>query len=473
MDKKTSLATINNTVAKLLKPDAEIYIVGGWLRDELLGRQTFDMDLALPEDPATLAARVAKELKGKYIVLDDKNCVYRVILFNCEISCLDFSKFKGPTIEKDLALRDFTINTLARHLFGTKLIDPLGAATDIRRKVVRLCSPAAFKEDPLRMLRAFRFSAELGFSITPDTLKTVKKYATLINKPAGERVRDELFRVLAAPGAAANIAQMDNLGLLTGIFPEIETMKKHSKKFYFHPGGLWEHSMKTLEASEEVLKQLESFLPASHKEASAHFTQKYPGGITRPALLKLTALFHDLAKPDCYKKIDGRVRFLGHDSEGAKMFELVLRRLKLSKIEIHAGSLLVENHMRPITLSQAPKLTLRAMLRLFNISENYTPELLVLSLADCLSYRNITNTLRLTVPFEKQSAIFDNLLNRYFEKEARPPLPKIIDGNILIKRLKLKPGPEIGRLLKIISEAQGVGTVCSTKQALALAKKNL
>ncbi len=468
-----STKAIINTVTRLAGPDAHVYIVGGWLRDELMGRKTCDMDLALPGDPAKLAAAIARELKGKCILLDEKNCVYRVILFDSEICCLDLSKFKGPTIEKDLYLRDFTINALARPLNGTQLLDPLDAAQDISKKVVRLCSADAFKQDPLRMLRAFRFSAELGFDITTDTIRAIKKYYSLITKPAGERVRDEFFRILAVPHAAPMLIQMDSLGVLPELFPEIAEMKKHSKKYYFHEGGLWEHVLKTLEAVEEVLSHMELFLPASHEQAAAHFAKAYSGGITRPALLKLTALFHDLAKPACYKKIEGRVRFLGHDSEGAKMFEKLLRRLKLSRSEIDAGSLLVENHMRPITLTQAPKLTQRAMLRLFSITGDYTPELMVLSLADCLSYRNVKKQMKLTLPFAQQAALFDKILSRYFQKEAQPPMPRIIDGKILMKKLKLKPGPEIGRLLKLVSEAQALGKISTTGQALALAKKNL
>jgi len=473
MKETLSIKTIINTVTKLAKPNDEVYIVGGWLRDEIMGIKTMDMDLAVPFDPAKLAASTAKSLNGRCIVLDEKNRIYRVILFDSEISCLDISKFKGATIHKDLAMRDFTINALARALKGADIIDPMSGLDDIKQKTIRVCSPAAFKDDPLRMLRAFRFSAELGFEISPETIKSVRKNKALISKPAKERVRDELFRILATPDAAKILLQMGSVGLLTGIFPEILPMRRHSKKFYFHKGGLWEHSVKTFEAVEEVLAKPETFLQTSHKQACEYLAQTYPRGISRAALLKLAALFHDMAKPECIKKIDGRIRFLGHDSEGASMFERLLRRLRLSNVEISAGRTLVEHHMRPITLSQAPRITTRAIMRLFATSGEHTPELIILALADCLSYRNIKRPMKLTVPFDKQAAVFDEILSKYFGKKSQPPMPKIIDGTMLMNRFKLKPGPEIGKLLKIIADARMMGKVTSTKEALALAKKRL
>jgi poly(A) polymerase len=250
---------------------SDVYIVGGWIRDMLLKRRTRDLDLAVRKDPKKLAGQTARALAGRLVVLDDANKIYRIMLKgHAELDYIDFSKMKGKNIKLDLLKRDFTIDSMALLLDSRKLslagiIDPYSGMKDIRGRIIRVTSPSAFKDDPLRLLRAYRLAAQLGFDIHGGTLKRISRNSALILKSAPERVRDELLKILAVPDSAQWIEKLEKTGLLNKIVPEIMPMKKSARKFYFHPKGLWQHSLETLEGLEEILSNLETLIPRESK----------------------------------------------------------------------------------------------------------------------------------------------------------------------------------------------------------------
>lgn len=461
---------------KKLSGSAEIFIVGGWLRDRLIKRANRDLDLAVSKDPADLAKKFARKTRGTFVVLDDKNKIYRVVLKNNPVlDCVDFTKMKGKTILEDLANRDFTINSLALELTEktdinlSKIVDPLGGRKDILKKQIKADSSKVFKDDSLRLLRAYRHAAELGFSIDNTTLKLIKKESAKIKNAASERVREELFKILSQGQANISVRNLEKSGLFGRIVPETNRMKKSARQFYFHPLGLWQHAMETLSSLEYIYDELNRFFPERHEEINKHLSEPLSQGASRRSLLKLVALLHDVAKPVCARRVGGRMRFLGHDTKGAKMIANIFRRLRMSGQEIKIGTLLVENHMRPIGLGQAKSLTDRAYYRLFRDIGDNVPDIALLSLADCYSYRKM----KTAKPEElrQQERVMKEIINRYYADKEKPALPRIIDGNILIKKLKLAPGPIIGQLLKELNEAQAIGKIKTTLQAVALAKK--
>jgi poly(A) polymerase len=207
------LKNLINKIIKLSK-DYEVYAVGGFARDLLIKRPHTDIDLAVNKTALKYAKLIASALDAKLIVLDDISKTYRLILKNAPIANIDISLMDGKTILEDLKKRDFTINAMAFNIstfanFSSNFIFANDQCLkDLKSKTIKIVSPLSFKQDALRMLRAFRFSAELGFEISSETLKRIKTDAHLISKIAPERIKAEFFRVLKCPKSAPLIRQM-------------------------------------------------------------------------------------------------------------------------------------------------------------------------------------------------------------------------------------------------------------------------
>jgi poly(A) polymerase len=465
-------------IKTLAGKNGEIYVVGGWLRDILLGRPNSDLDIACPKDPLKLARSFSKAVSGHLITLDDKNKIYRVIVKDCGfLEYVDFAKFKGPDIVSDLRKRDFTANSLAAKILKDgaidlkALLDPCSGAADIKNRTLRISYPKSFQDDPLRLLRAFRIAAETGFTIDPGTLKSVKRNSKLIVKSAPERIKDELIKILSRDDSARWIAMLESVTLLERLIPEIVPMKKSARNFYFHPKGLWQHCFETLVSMESLFKNLPEYFGQHAKEMAVHLESQVSSGMDRKALLKLTAILHDCAKPECAARTGGKTRFLGHEEKGAAKVQKIFTRLKMGKKETQIAKALVENHMRPVSLSQTGTVTQRASFRLFRDIGDNTPDLLLLALADWHSYKRIKTNKPKNLKI--QEAILKELIARYYALSEKKAAPKLIDGNILMKILKLKPGPVIGHLLKVTEEAQALGKIHNTAGAAALASREL
>ena len=457
----------------------EVFGVGGFSRDLILGLKHKDIDLAVNKDAHKFAKKVAKALNSKLVVLDDKDKVYRIIIKDAGISNIDISLFDGKNIGEDLKNRDYTVNATA---FELKFFDGFkkhmiyagkDCVKDLKSKRLNVVSPGVFKKDPLRMLRAFRFAAELGLKIADETYKHIKKAAKLIKKAAPERIKNEFFRILTAKNSSVLLKEMDKCGLLAEIFPEVKSMKKAAKKYYYHPGGLFQHSFETMEACEDILNNLKKYFPDNCTELQKHFEEGeiYSENVTRCNILKFAALFHDSAKPETAKKEGGKMRFFGHEEAGAKKTEKIIRALKMSKKDTAGAKFLIENHMRPSTLTRNNTVTQKASLKFFRDVADNTPDLLVLSMADWHSYKKLKIFSQKELKAQERSV--RKLVKYYYEIKNAKPLPKLVDGNVLMKEFKLKPGPWLGELIETVLAAQQEGKVCDKKGALALVSANL
>ena len=488
----------------------EVYAVGGFVRDLFFKRILNDMDLAVNKDAKKFAKKIAKALNAKLVILDDINKIYRIILKNNDVKNIDISLFDGKSIEEDLKNRDFTVNAIAFPLCHPELVSksslrppsrnliqtaglrgkPAMTTTvqngaflakthfiifadkkclqDLKNKTINILSKNVFKKDSLRMLRAFRFASEFNFKISAETLEQIKTDSDLINKSAAERVKNEFFRILASGESAKYLKIMDNCGLLTAMFPEVYKMKKAVKKYYYHPDGLFQHSFETMEAVENILNNLKKYFPDNYKELEAHFSnaENYSEYVTKGNLLKFAALFHDSAKPETAKKEGGKMRFFGHEEQGAGKIEEIAQSLKMSKKDAANAKFLIENHMRPSTLTKNNIVTNKAALKFLRDIGDNTPDLLILSMADWHSYK------KLKVFSPKELKMQENsvrgLISQYYEIKNAKPLPKLIDGNIIMKEFKLKPGPWLGDLLNYVIEAQQEGKISDKQSALKL-----
>ena len=457
------------------------YLVGGFVRDALLGRNTADIDVAVAADALEIAPRVATALGGRYVLLDEVNRVGRVVLVN-EVAPsaggqwqLDFSTFQG-SIEQDLARRDFTIDAMAVDLEEAinqpcPLIDPFNGGDDLRQGVVRAVSEVAFKSDAVRLLRAVRLAAELDFSIDNETEALIRRYCHLIADVAGERVREELLRLLATSQSGEFLTYLDKLGLLIAMIPELKQAKgvEQPKEHFW---DVFEHSLKTVSAADFLLGQgaweyageeVLAVIPSS-AVLSQHFELEVSSGSTRRSLLKLAALLHDVAKPQTKAMDGGRMRFLGHAKEGAATAVNILERLRFSGREVKVVEAMVRHHLRPTQMGQNAFPTRRAIYRYFRDTGEAGIDILFLSLADHLATRGPNLNL---AQWGEHAQIVEYVLAQRFQEESLVTPPKLVDGHDLINIFGMRPGPELGQLLEAVREAQAAGEITTRDEALA------
>ncbi|MFC1995822.1 CCA tRNA nucleotidyltransferase [Chloroflexota bacterium] len=463
------------------------YLVGGFVRDTLLERDTFDIDITVSADALEIVRGVADTIGGKYIRLDEVNKIGRVVLTDEDTPSaspqwqLDFASFKG-NIESDLAQRDFTIDAIAIDLaeLGTDvtLIDTLDGWNDLHRGIIRAVSERAFKLDAIRLLRAVRLAAELGFDIDNETESLIRHYCHLIVDAAGERVREELLRLLAIPQSGRFLAYLDKLGLATIIIPEL-TQLKGAQQPKEHFWDIFDHSMETVAAVDFLLQQgtwehtngkVISVVPWS-AVLNQHFELEVSHGSTRRSLLKLAALLHDIAKPEA-KTIDenGRMRFLGHAKIGAAIAVNVLERLRFSGKEVKLVETMVMHHLRPGQMSQGELPSHRAIYHYFRDTGEAGIDILFLSLADHLATRGPHLNL---VEWQRHAKMIEYVLTQRFEQENLVVPPKLVNGHDLIDTFGMNPGPNIRDILEVVREAQAAGELTTRQEALSYVRECL
>jgi poly(A) polymerase len=448
----------------------------------MLDRKTADIDIAVEDDALTIAQGVARVVDGRYVLLDEVNKVARVVVTNEHQWHLDFTSFSND-IQGDLARRDFTIDAMAFELQGlisgsSQLIDPFSGKTDLRKKLIRAVSQRIFIEDAARLLRAARLAAELGFKIAPGTESLIRKDCQLAKLVPGERLREELVRILALPGSAASIRYLDKLGLLTAIIPELEELKG-AKQPKEHHWDVFNHSVETVATAEFLLREskwkygkedLLTVTPWS-EAIKWHFDEEVSSGSNRRLLLKLSALMHDIAKP-ATRTVDetGRTRFLGHGKEGAAIAVAVLERLRFSSRETRLVENLIYHHLRPAQMANNGLPTSRAVYRYFRDTEGAGIDILFLALADYLA----THGPKLDIEEWKQHNLLISFILAEHSKQETKVLPvKLIDGHDLMDVFGLRPGRLLGELLAEVREAQAAEELSTREEALELVRKEL
>lgn len=460
----------------------EIYLIGGSVRDILLKRPLRDIDMALPSDSIDIARKFADKIDGSFFIMNKDEGVARVIKKDKRrIFQFDFAMFKGKDILEGLSNRDFTINAMAMKIEAggfvlEKILDPYNGRRDLNDRIVRIVKPNAFSDDPLRMLRAIRFASDLDFKIDDKTIEYIKNLAPSLKKVSSERVRDELFKIFKNERASYYISMLEEYRLLNVIIPEIKDMKG-LKQGSYHVYELWMHSLKTVEYLEQVIKDIKLYFPEYSNRIKRHLRLEIEQGIDRLSLLKFAALLHDTGKPSTIKTDEDKISFYQHWIVGADINKGICRRLKMSAKSEEIVRRITENHMRPLYLTQLycenkTGLTRRAMYRFFRDSGDSGIDVLLLSITDAMatqphapasaaiSYKTVTEVVK---------RILDYYYNEYKQQKKRP----IISGSYLIKKLNVKPGPVIGRILKDVEEHRGAGLLRNKSDAIDYIKENL
>lgn len=437
-----------------LAENKELYLVGGAVRDLFLERKILDLDFAVKGSGGKFASRVARNLKGAFVPLSEAEDEARVVIRKELI--LDFKGFKG-SIEEDLAGRDFTINAMAIDLHkvvegkrSTSLVDPFEGAADLDKGMIRKVKPDSLQSDPLRILRAYRFAAQLGFRID----QAIEREAELVSLKgvARERIAYELMLILALPRVYPLINRMSLAGLMQQVFPFCKFWADYEVR---------SHSLMVLASLERILYQ--------EPDRWAPHIRERIGEIAfdphRAALLKLAALFHDVSKPETrIRAEDGILHFYGHDTQGArKMRRALSKELRFSNQDAERVEQIVARHMHLHLIATSPELTERAMRRFTRICADVASEIMLLDLADGFATAGRTRHLEYTIV---------KILKLALQDAKRAAFKPLVTGHDLIA-LGIEPGPIFKVILSELEELQWERKITTKQEGLAIVKEKL
>ena len=483
-------------------PAHSAYIVGGAIRDALLGRPISDIDIAIDGaggGNADAAARaLAAALGGRYVRLHQDWQAIRVMLPDgAPLPHIDITAADGGAgggIARDLARRDFTMNAIALPIaaaaspdWRAHAIDPTGGVRDIRARVIRMTSPAALDADPLRLMRAARLASALNFAIDADTAAAVKARAqSAAAAAAPERVRQELMLMMQGPGARAAVRLMDSLGLLCAVIPELAQSKgvAQPKEHYY---DVFNHLVECVGWAERVIappnSDRTSGSPKDRPDAvldlaprftgfAAHWREHVSDGFDRAAYLNLAALLHDVAKP-ATKTIEpsGRIRFIGHHAEGADIARDILARLRFGKRGIEHIATMVHHHLRPRQMAQDGDMPSgRALYRYYRDVGGAALDTLYLNAADYLAARGPALDMD---DWARHCALMRHIADDRGREKSPQAMARLITGYDIMDKFALQPSPAIGRLLEKARLAQASGHITTKTEALALVAASL
>jgi len=466
------MTSIENILSKWIAPLKDVmpplYLVGGAVRDHLLSRQIKDIDLAC-DNPEKTAAILSKHHGAVTVPLGiGKGTIcHRVINRQNPNDFIDIVELRNGSIEHDLQLRDFTINAIAVQITKQgklgKVIDPLAGMHDLKKHLIRIAGPDAFRSDALRTLRAFRLAAELQFTIEEFTIHLIRENRMLLSGISAERILVELLKIFQTHPAASSVRIMDDLGIFEVIFPEIRAMKNCFQN-EFHHLDVWNHSLAVLETCERIAANLNFFFP----ESSQHVDNILGEGNRLP-LMKIAALLHDIGKPAKKMKIgeSREITFHDHDGEGGRIASAIAERLKMSVRDREFLQTMVAEHMHVLYLSR-PGVTEKTILKWFKKLNDTIIPLIIIEMADSM---NTLGPASSNSEREAHMAWSKKTVREYYA-EIRTKLKRknMISGNDLIS-LGMKPGPELGRVLEKIREAQDTGLILNRSDGFALAEK--
>ena len=445
------------------------WLVGGAVRDAILGRPTFDLDVAVEGDVAAAARSLARTARGPVFELSDAFGSWRVMARNRGWQ-VDLSPLRGGSLEADLALRDFTVNAIAEPLQGGARVDPHGGVRDLAAGCLRAVGPEAFADDPLRVVRLVRLAAELGLGADPATCALARTSAPGAATVAQERVFAELKHIVAGDGVVASLALMDDLGLTAAILPELHALHGVDQNRYHH-ADVYAHTIEVLERAMELQADPGATFGAAHADAvRAVLAEPLAEDVDRGFGLRIGALLHDVAKPVTLgRRDDGTPTFLGHDSAGAELSREILTRLRAGeKLKAHAAGL-ARHHLRLGFLVHERPLARRALYRYLRTTEPVEVDVTLLSVADRLATRGRKAPESIAKHLELAREVLPAAL-RWRTQGRRVPL---VRGDALATELGLADPREIGRLLAEIDEAHFAGEIATPQEAVALAAAHL
>jgi putative nucleotidyltransferase with HDIG domain len=442
------------------------WLVGGAVRDRLLARATNDFDVAIDGDPARAAKALARRARGHAFELSEEFGVWRVVSRDRSWQ-LDLLPLGGGSIEGNLENRDLTINAIAEPVSGGELVDPFGGLGDLRERTLRMVSPEAFEQDPLRTLRLVRLACELDFAIDPGTASAAARSAAGLRAVAPERIFAELKRLICTDRAVAGLERMEELGIAEVVLPEL-TALRGVEQSRFHHLDVHAHTLEVLAATIEL--ERDGTALGEHGLAVSRFMeQPLANELTRWQALRFGALLHDIAKPQTRSVTpEGRVTFIGHDTAGGDTARAVLARLRASDRLAEHVAALARHHLHLGFLVHEVPLSRRAIYRYLHRCSPVPVDVTVLSVADRLATQGDNSEQAIA----KHVELAGQMLGEALRWVADPPRPPV-RGDELARELGVRPGPELGRILAELEEASFAREIASREEAIELARRLL
>jgi putative nucleotidyltransferase with HDIG domain len=455
-----------DALAGLAPRHGQAWLVGGAVRDSLLGRATPDLDLAVQGDVAALARELGRRADGHAFQLSDEFGGWRVCGRDRRWQ-VDLTPLMGETIEQDLRRRDLTINAIARELDAAEdqLIDPCGGVADLRARRLRSVGPDSFASDPLRVMRLTRMAAELGFDADQPTLALAAAAAPGLSRVAAERIFTEFRLMLVSDRAVAALELARSIGATAAVLPELDALRGLPQSDYHHL-DVYSHTLATLQAAIDLQRDPAAVFGEQAAALSRVLEEPLANELTRGQALRFGALLHDIAKPLTYAvSADGRPTFFEHDVRGARLATEVLARLRASDRLIQHVAALARHHLRLGFLVHQRPLSRRTIYRYLAICDPVEVDVTVLSVADRLATlgRNSQRAVALHLDLAREM-LADALA--WHAGRPRPPAA----GDRLASALGIAPGPQLGRLLAELTEAAYAGEVDSEASVIAHAR---
>jgi poly(A) polymerase len=452
-----------------LEQEGPAWIVGGAIRDALLGEAVADADLVVErgreEDAARAIARVAG---GTAFRLSEEHATWRAIA-PTDRWHVDVVALRDDTIEADLRERDFTLNAIARPLEGGDLLDPTGGLADAEARLLRAASDQAFSDDPIRLLRAPRLAAGHDLAIEPGTAALARAESPKAADPAGERQFAELRGIVAGPRPQRGLELMDELGLTGVVLPELETLRGVVQNPNHHLDVLG-HTLAVLEEWLGLEQDLEGFSGELAPQIEAFLAEPLADQLDRREALRFGALFHDLGKPETRSEGGGYVTFIGHDEVGARIIGEICRRQRVSRrLSTHLQGLAL-HHLRLGFLIHQRPLSRRAIYDYLVATEPVAADVTLLSVADRLAARGegpLASTEMVEAHLDLARQMLREALVWHREGPPRPP----VSGDDLARELGIAPGPELGRVLEELRAEAFTGEITGRDEALARARQ--
>ena len=451
--------TVNDEILNKIKENFtnEIYLVGGSVRDYLMGIESHDRDIiVMDEDAKNFSLKLQKLFDATFVPLDEENKIYRLVMSD-KINYIDITNPVGGTIEKDLMRRDLTINAIAVNINSGEVVDISGGVTDIKNKCIHCVNEQNFVDDPLRLLRVYRFQSLYNFSIAPETLSAICKYVELIKKPAFERINYEVLRLFSGRYAHVALENMNKTWLLEEIFPFVKELKQVPPNSHHHL-DLLHHSI-------ETVKQIQEIYDNAQDDVKEHLDRVDFGGFSRLAHLKFAGFIHDIGKFSTWTSEEGgRHRFIGHDDVGSKLAGTMLKKMHFSNKQVDYLTKMIKFHIYPSQLMSSPQITEKIMMRFVRKMDANSIDNIILAMADRLSARGPEITDEVV---EHNINLLTTLMKFYLDvRETLKPLPIFLTGNDVMEILNIKPSPKLGKIMNSLHEAQLNGDVQTREQAV-------
>ena len=462
-------------VARTALAGREAWIVGGVVRDRLLGRHTSDVDVVIAGDPAEAARAVARAAPGRAACFELSHDYgsWRVVALESGWQ-VDLEPLRGGTLEQDLALRDFTVNAIAEPLHGGEPIDPLGGLADLHVRRLRMAGAGAFAADPLRVLRLVRVAVELDLQPDADTRARAIAAAHGLRATSAERVFMELRRIIACERARAGIEMLGELGAGAVVLPELEALRGVEQS-RFHHADVYRHTLEVLDwavtlssPGGERAAPLAPVLGERAEQVQALLAEPLADELSRGQALRWGALMHDCAKPLTRAVAPGgRVTFLEHDTRGAQLARDALERLRSSeRLRAHVAGL-VRQHLRLGFLVHEPQpLSRRTVFAYMRACAPVEVDVTLLSIADRLATRGERSEEAIAAHLRMARGVLADALDWRAQGPPRAPLR----GDELADELGIERGPRVGEMLEALRLARYAGELETREQALIYAR---